>query len=252
MPTHFSDIGFQMQGPDELVRLATLAVKSGEHRLAPHGEYIVWSPGDGIEVWVQILNAINVVDINPHFSGSGRMTVGVTEMLPDPENPLQGGITGWAGATVGVPGTGAYPLTAHLPDFDLHRLTLLQPAVVTLQIAAFAQEAVVYPHDQAYFAAQRGEFKLAAESFFPLNGALNLLAAPDPLAGVPVERALMCGHLERVELRKNPVTGQHFYYLTTRVLDGLFDVVADQQFFPQPPRPGGVLQGTFWFSARLP
>jgi hypothetical protein len=40
--------------------------------------------------------------------------------------------------------------------------------------------------------------------------------------------------------------------MTLRVQQGIFDVVADAHLFEEsPPDVGGILQGTFWLSARV-
>ena len=55
MATHFSDIGFPVRSPQEMIGLAMQTAEHGEHLISPHGEYIVWMPGAGVELWAQVV-----------------------------------------------------------------------------------------------------------------------------------------------------------------------------------------------------
>lgn len=250
MATFFSDIGFSVETQGEMAALAVRAAELGEHLISPHGEYIVWSPGLGVELWVQVTGGNTIVELNPHFAGVSRTTLGITEWLPEMENPLQGALAGWAGARVGSPAGDAYALTAHVPDFDLHAGQLSVPSVLTVQIAAFAQRITSYTNDEAYFAEQGSRIKMAAEVCLPLGGPLSALGEMS-LPGMAPGNVLLSGHVRAVRKLLNPVSALPFFALEVQVQEGRFDVVADAALFDVPPLPGSVIQGAFWLSARV-
>ncbi len=250
MATFFSDIGFPVSSQREMVQLALQAAERGEHLISPNGEYIVWSPGQGAELWVQVMGGHTIVDITPHFTGTSRTTLGVTAWLPEEHNPLQGALAGWAGARVDGATGAAYAITAQVPDFDRHVHLFTVPSVVTVQIAAFAQQIASYSNDEAYFAMQGRRIKMTTEVCLPLNGPLSALGDQAHVSA-PTGSVLLSGHVRQVRPLVNPITQLPFYAMDVHVQEGQFDVVADAALFPAPPLPGSVIQGAFWLSARL-
>jgi hypothetical protein len=53
------------------------------------------------------------------------------------------------------------------------------------------------------------------------------------------------------ELRQNDVTGQTFYTAHVKTLGGTMDIVADVQQVKGELKPGSIVQGEFWFCAKL-
>ena len=115
MASHYSDIGFSTATQDEILQLAIRAAESGSRLSTSLGDYIVWSPGEGAELWVHVVNDDEIMQLHPHYAGTSRMLCCITGMLLDPEYPLEGSISGWAGVTPAQPDIGIYPLTANIP-----------------------------------------------------------------------------------------------------------------------------------------
>lgn len=244
MASHFSTLGFPVKSQDDFRRTVLQARDSGELVRARQGFYRRWTVGEGIELWVGCHTQAGL-GVNPHFSGSGRMRVRLTEIVPSDDFPLDGSIQGWAAPASRDPESGAFPVVVDLPDFDAVRKELHKGAIVMVQIAAFAHELAAFASDEA-FSESQGEIKFAPESFVPAG----LFSNGDELAK-PSATAVFTGHILEINRLTNPETGAPFYHLLVRTLGGTVDVVADPEIVQGEPDVGGVVNGSFWLSGRI-
>ena len=44
-------------------------ILTGEHTRTPAGTYVMWSPGAGVELWLQLDPMEEIVGLHPHFTG---------------------------------------------------------------------------------------------------------------------------------------------------------------------------------------
>src|SRR5438876_10688309 len=68
--SHLSDIGFNPMDQEEWKALVRHAAKSGEPLESRKGTHIRWSPGHGIELWVQVRlsqKKPELIGCVPHF-----------------------------------------------------------------------------------------------------------------------------------------------------------------------------------------
>ncbi len=251
MASHFSTMGFQVDSDEDFNRLARQAIEAGEEIKSPRGYYVRWAAGEGIELWVGGNERRELVACNPHFTGSSRMRVGVTEVCCDAQTPLDGSLRAWADPETDDPESGAYPFPVDVPDFDLIRDRLSCPLIATMQIAAFADELECFADDAEFAASQDSEMKLAAQSFIPSGLFLAVGNDAQPSAEVPRTEVMFAGHVQQAELCTNPVTQLQFHYLSVRTLGGSYDVVADPEIVVGEPVVAGVVQGVFWLSGRI-
>jgi hypothetical protein len=247
LASHLSSIGFLVESDQDFLDLADRAVSQGEETRSRRGVYRRWGNASGAELWAQVDRRGDLIGMNPHFAGLGRMRVGLTERLPPPkeESPLDGAFHGWLDPKE-RPERGECPFVFDSPDFDLHR-SLRLPAVVELQLAAFAHELAIYASDAAYDAANTDGQRLAAESFIPSG----LFSAAGGARRSPEAHAVLAGHVLAAEQRRNPDGGAMFRWLHVRTLGGTLDVVADPDLVAGTPAVGGVITGAFWLSGRL-
>jgi hypothetical protein len=243
------------------------AALRGEQFRVRDGTYVRWSPGEGIEVWLQVRSR-EVIGVAPHFAGSTSMRVGVTGRIHRPdESPLDGAFHGWADPPPDDPESGDYPFVFDAPDAGRFTQIAL-PAIVTVQIAAFAHELTAFPDEDAYLASQEGEVRFAAESFIPA-GLFRPGATGEPAsestgepgtgsggaegsdAAVPGALAMFSGHVLETRRLENPYSGGELTWARVRTLGGEVDVVADPEGVEGMLVPGGVAHGTFWLSGRL-
>jgi hypothetical protein len=247
MPSHLSSVGFDLQTDDEFFALAVQAIERGERFPTHLGSYFKWSPGEGIEIWAQCDRKDNLIGMNPHFSGESVMRVGLTARVERPgETNLDGAFHGWANPGDDDPETGEYPFVFDTPDYGLYEAVQL-PALLTVQVAAFAHELRAYDDDEAYDAAQPEEPKFAPESFIPAG----LFTSESENANAPSAHAIFAGHVLDTELRTNPATHDKFQWVRIRTCGGVIEAVSDPFAVKGVIKTGGVVQGTFWLTGRL-
>jgi GNAT superfamily N-acetyltransferase len=246
MPSHLSSMGFQLESEADFVKLAEQAYEEGQAWEVDRGTYIKWAPGGGIELWLQLDAHGDIIGLNPHFRGKGLMRAALTHAIVRADGTLlDGAFHAWANPSEDDPARGDFPFVFDVPDFYLDKPKL--PAVLDVQLAAFAHELQSYESDQAYDETQPGEIKFAAESFIPAGLFFPGGDEVDP----PQAHALFSGHVQATALITNPITGQEFCWAQVRTLGGEMDVVADPVLLNGLLVEGGVVSGTFWLSGRF-
>jgi hypothetical protein len=245
MASHMSSLGFRFSTEQEFVDLAMTAATQGEPVQFSGGTYYRWSPAGGVELWAQVDEDGQIIGLNPHFSGAARMLVKLIERVArEDDSPLDGAFYGWADPVEDDLEDGEYPFAFDAPDFKRHdELTL--PAIVNVQLAAFAHELRAFENDEAFQAGETSEagetFKMAAESCIP-SGTFS-----DP----PESTVIFNGHVLETAQLTNPHTERTFYWARVRTLGGEFDVVADPEIVEGAIVVGGVIGGSAWLSGRI-
>ena len=245
MPSHFSSLGFPLEMDSAYQERLLDAALSGEQLRVRDGAYVRWSPGAGVELWLQV-QAREVVGLAPHFAGEASMRVALTERVSRlEESPLAGAFRAWANPPAQTPEEGDFPFVFDLPDAG--RFTgLALPRVTSVQIAAFAQELRCFETETAFHASQeKAELKYAAESFIPSGLFVKEGEAP-------AAYAMFTGRVTGAERRVNPFSGGAFWCVRVRTLGGEVDIVADPAAVEGELIVAGIAQGSFWLSGRLP
>lgn len=166
MPNHFASIGFPAQTEEEIGSYVTRAADEGEAVEVEGGRYVTWPVGQDAQLWVQVDQSNRFIGMNPHFAGQARMRVALTARVIHPgDNALAGAFHGWADPGNNSEG-GAYPFVFDAPDYGLYQALEL-PTALDVRLAAFAHKLDAYAGEEAFYAAQGGQPKLAAESFIP-------------------------------------------------------------------------------------
>ena len=246
MPSHFSCIGIQAEGQDELEGILRRAAASASWIPCPRGNYLRWSSGTGAEIWLQVNLENEVVGAQPHFDGTTRMSVRVTATIPRPDDSeLDGAFHCWANPDAAAKGdSGDYPLVFDAPDFHLHAAKLILPHSGSVQLAAFAEEIRVFPSEAAYDESTKGsEPAFAVESFIPMG----LFGSE----GAPAATALVTGKVVKHGRRHNPLSDRPYLWAVVSTFGGPLDTVIDPDQAPEGLADGKVIQGTFWLSGRF-
>ncbi|MBM3475679.1 MAG: hypothetical protein FJX75_20635 [Armatimonadetes bacterium] len=251
--SHFTSLGFYSPGVrsvDAHVReIAQDATESGTRIAADGGAYVVWRPGEGIEVWLQLNQHDEITGGDPHFVGPGRVVVGITEVQADVDSPLAGSIKGWADPQGGMADDGEYPFTFWVPNLQQVRERVRPGKRVTFQIAAFAHELTCFASEEERQKDAVGS-RFAPESFMPgIMAAIASRRAPAEGEPEPPE-GMFTGYIQQAEELTNPATGQPFHRLLVKTLGGTYDVVADPAVLKGTPTVGGLAQGVFWLSGQ--
>ena len=250
MASHMSSLGFRFSTEQEFVDLAMTAATQGEPIEVGGGTYYRWTSGAGVELWAQVDEDGQIIGLNPHFSGSARMRARLIERIArEDDSPLDGAFYGWADPAEDDldednQEDGQYPFAFDAPDFKRHDALAL-PAIVSVQLAAFAQELRAFENDEAFQAGEISEagenFKMAPESCIP-SGTFS-----DP----PESTVIFNGHVLETAQVTNPHTQQTFWWARVRTFGGEFDVVADPEIIKGAIVVGGVIGGSAWLSGQI-
>lgn len=267
MITHARCLGYDEA--QSLVNALHTILTESEGYEVENGAYFVWQAPNGAQIWLAMRSkrggdaqqeaAMEVVDLEPHYNGSGRMRTAVVQMVPYDEEELTGALYAWSSpVSEEEPETGYYPFSADLRDFSthLHAWSVL-PRMVTLQIAAFAQEAWCFDDEQSYLQSdhsiltetedeETGELvtlRLAPQAMLPINE-----GASDDVAG---NYALLTGRIVEVHRLQNPHTGKGFVTMLVDTYGGSVDVVAFEEDIEGVPRAGGTVKAYAWLSAQV-
>jgi hypothetical protein len=246
--SHFSSIGLPLRSEADLDALTERTGPLAEPVDTDRGTYFRWTDPSGAEMWIQVGTGNELLGVSPHFVGKSVVRVRVTARADaDSPSPLDGRFHGWADPPAAETGgaDGAYPFLFDAPDAARYDALEL-PAVVTVQVAAFAHEVETFASLDAYNAAQTGAVKFASQSFIPSG-----LFDPSGEAGPARAEAIFTGHVIEAERRTNRLTGAEFVWCLVDSLGGSFDVVIDPELVPDVPTVGGVVQGSFWLSGRI-
>lgn len=236
MTAHLNDVGFLIETDDQLADLARAASSAGAEVLSAPGACFCWSPGEGVEVWVELGPGGELRACNPHFAGSSAIWVRIIELNDD------GRVHAWAGAGPRGNRFAGPPLILELPDLALVRRQIACPVTVSLQIAAFAHAAECFPDDTAFRLWQESRpTPMSPECFIP-SGAF---------AQPPRPEAAFAGRIEQARLRTNPATGRPFHHLRVKTGIGTVDLVADPGSLDGIAIAGGIVQGYFSLSGRI-
>ncbi|MFQ5795765.1 MAG: hypothetical protein ACE5JP_12035 [Candidatus Bipolaricaulia bacterium] len=247
MPSHFSTIGLRVASKEELAALAERVAPISDQIEVKSGRYFRWSSESGAELWLQVDRQNNLIGINPHFTGSSVVRVGLTKSVTRSDDTvLDGAFYAWADPEEDDPETGSYPLVFDCPDSHSYS-DLRLPSLAKAQIAAFAHELLVYESPEAYDESQTDGLKFASQSFIPSG----LLALQAESIEPPEAYAIFTGHVLKCESKFNDLTEEPFHWALVETLGGVYDVVIDPEFIEVPPVVGGIVSGVFWLSGRL-
>lgn len=248
MASHFSSIGCPVASFEELQALAEQASVSAATRPVGSSSYLHWHGADGAELWLQVSERRELIGIAPHFMGSSRMRVGLTRRHPCLQGTaLDGSFHAWADPQSSEPESGCYPFLFDAPDAALYEHVVL-PTLAIVQLAAFAEELTVFGSLAEYEESRdASEIRFAAEAFIPAGLFSRDLAA----ASEPTAHAVIAGRVEHARVLTNALTGTTYYWICTRTLGGVIDVVSDASLVAREPVPGGVVLGSFWLSGRI-
>jgi hypothetical protein len=246
MSDHFRTVGFTLE-PSELQSLLRRALGGGTVIAAPHGDYHVWTPGAGAELWVNLYRLDGerreLAGANPHFAGDARLHAMVEGVVRNPDFALEGEMYAWA-SPYGEEHS-LYPFSASVPDFDASLAAREVPFRTELAIAGFAHEVRWWSDEAAYQQSLRDEpTGFAATSFIPIG-----------LFGDNTGRArsqvIVSGTIRACESRINPATERAFWRMRIETYGGEIDVLAAPEVVAGEPPVGGALRATCWLTARV-
>ena len=213
------------------------------------GRYLEWTSQSGAQLIWQQESSGRLIDVNPHYAGSSRLRLGLTGItVGNLGSPMDGQIEGSLAPETDDPESGLFPVVFDCPDvLALGEVPL--PAIVDVQVAAFAHEVETWPSVEDYRRKYTDGIRYASQSFVHIG-----LIGPDGPPATPEAYAMLTGHVTATDRKSNELTGSAFIWAELESLPGSFDVVIDPELLAEtePPQVGGVLDGLFWLSGRIP
>jgi hypothetical protein len=246
MASHFSSIGMPTKNKDSFLEYIKKSYENGNHIKTEFGTYTKWYIGNGIELWGQFNKKNEAIGLNPHFSGSARMSVRIEKRVVRPDDTvLDGSFYCWSDPDDNKD-SGVYPFVFDVPDMATYNsIKLFQ--IVTVQLAGFAHEISAYKNDEDYEKSQHQIPKFASESFVP-SGLFNT-DGNDTLP--PQAYSIFTGHILDSKEFTNPFTNCIFYWAKVKTLGGEIDIVIDPEILIGDLIVGGVVSGTYWLTGRI-
>ena len=251
--SHFSMVGFQVDTRDAAGTTRAVERHLGRCALAdlPPPDLVcrVSDPSGG-ELTIGLRRGeggqTEFVTLNPGFVGEGRTKV---EIVADVSNAE------WKPFEVTVSARFAGEETPLVLDLaDPAQADQLRPgAKVTVDIAAFGFEPSVYA-DEAAFEKDQAKAKVRFASTFFIPSGLFAQDQGGALSddGRPTAYADFAGKVLKAELRANKAGDGKFWWALVETYGGAtVDVVMDPGTIRRDPKPGSIVTGRFWLSARL-
>ncbi len=248
--SHFQAVGFPISSQIEFERLLKMAFETGQAIPLLNGKYVVWEPGEGVELWVKVKDRV-VLGCSPHYRGEGTLTTEVQGFYSRPEDiaVTDGALLGTVLPTDAA--SGPFTLVADVPGFEAAASRVVPPQTITLQVTGFAREMNCFPNSAAFAQWQSTQSDPQNTESFRFPGLT--VASPVPAAGglVPAE-ALITARVLKARMCNNPITQQNFIALVAATPSGgTIDIVASPQVASGELLEGGIIQGAFWLSGRV-
>jgi hypothetical protein len=254
-PSHFSMVGFEVatkdaaamqQSFDPLLQKCEFAPIGGDDTLC-----IVRDPS-GSELLIGLKEkgaSYTFVTANPAFAGEGKTAVEIDATVPNKE-------AAYAKYEIRISARFAGEKTPLIFELaDPRQAASFKPgSKLDIDIAAFSYDAELYADAAAYDRAQAKpnvKVRFAPDYFIP-SGMFNEGAGGAGGADGPDSYADFSGTVLKSALRSNAVGGAKFWWALVKTYGGAtIDVVLDPATVPNEIKPGSILTGRFWLSARL-
>ncbi len=250
--SNLSDIGFPVKSEQDVNVLITETIKFIESVKCRHGFYLRFADASGAEIYLQGSNEQELIGFNPHFAGSSRRTVGLTQAIERDSSPLDGGFHAWANPNVEAAEImGEYPFVFDVPNFRLNEIASF-PHVCQIQLTAFASnDFEIFADEKSFSDAQEDGLESSSKSFVPVG----LLAVTESEGEIDLSVARpiaeFSGAIKAFELKTNELSGERFYWFLVETAGGEIDVAADVKLIADEPKIGGIVSGQFWLSGEI-
>ena len=109
MTTPLSSIGFTLHTAEESRQLATTVAEKGRRVGTADGNYVVLTTDCGCQLWSKLDGDNRPYAIVPHFAGSAKSSMLVTQRIRYSDRPLDGRLLGWINPSQGTFGFGGPP-----------------------------------------------------------------------------------------------------------------------------------------------
>ncbi|MGI8543847.1 MAG: hypothetical protein ACR2MD_10270 [Aridibacter sp.] len=249
--SNLSDIGFPTPDEQAVNEMIMHVLELARPTQCKQGFYLKFSDASGAEIFLQGNPDQELVGFNPHFAGTSRRKVGLTQKIERDSSELDGGFHAWANPSDSdIEASGEYPFVFDVPDFRLVEIEKF-PVTKEIQLTAFASnDFEIFSNEEDFFDSQKSELKYASKSFVPV-GLFSFDENENIDLNVVRPIGKFAGEIKEFDRRTNQLSGQDFYWFLVETLGGAIDVVADPKFVTEEPEFGGIVSGQFWLSGRI-
>jgi hypothetical protein len=254
--SHFTMIGFAVSLKDEaaLSRTAMQYLQSCRPtNLTPSDIVCVTKDASGAELRISLRKDASgraeFITMNPAFSGQGETKLDIQADVSDPDyKPFETTVSArFAGEQT--------PIVLDVADPE--QAGAFAPGkTATVDIAGFSFNVAFFADEKAFYKAQEEQgvkAVLAANYFIPSGLFFEHVggAMPDD-AKHPVAYADLAGTIVQCATKTNSSGPGSFWWALIKSYDGMtLDVVLDPAELHEDPKPGEIITGRFWLSARL-
>jgi hypothetical protein len=227
MPIPYSNVGFKFD-PDNYEEFqAILKVALRECRVIPvkGGNYCLYEPGGGAQLWLHMTDKNELADFFPHFDGKGRVNMLIHRVAKTSaaHDTMSGYLIGDIYTDMG-----GGEMQMFSPIMVSDRIFNFDPPAeagdnVLLQVAAFAKDVRCYKTVEEFREAD-GMGKMSEQLYVPTG--FFYPPGTDQNTFEPSPNAQIYGYIREHEVRVNPV-GDSFHWMLVESHAGTFDVVAD-------------------------
>ena len=218
MSNHLKTLGFPFERLEEFEELVRVTLEHGEQIVLDEGAYVVWSPGEGIELWAMVVPDEELIWCTPFWRGPVRLEVHAPQLEAIEERGLEGVLVGRR--------AGGQEVAVQVPDFGL-----LGELEGRAQVGA-----ACFVHEVELVDAPEGSARLER--------------APGTEPGEAMVQ--LAGEIVGVEQRRNASTRRSFWRLEVAVDDDtIVDVLGSSGQLGRRPRRGRWVEGTGWLCGAL-
>jgi hypothetical protein len=249
--SNLSDIGFPTPDEQAVNEMIMHVLEFARPIECKQGFYLKFSDASGAEIYLQGNFDQELVGFNPHFAGTSRRKVGLTQKIERDSSELDGGFHAWANPFEEEDEiSGEYPFVFDVPDFRMNEIENF-PALRDIQLTAFASnDFQIFSSEEAFYDSQESELKYASKSFVPV-GLFSFDENENIDLNVVRPIGKLAGEIKAFDRRTNQLSGQDFYWFLVETLGGEVDIVADPKFVTEEPKQGGIISGQFWLSGKI-
>jgi hypothetical protein len=251
--SHFTDAGFALDTASEAAfgkTLEALTAGCAIQTLDDADKLCLVKDASGAELRIGLRRGKDggweIQTANPAFAGDGRAEVEVAGDASDPDYKLfEVRVSAhFAG--------GEIPIVFELAD-PREAASFTTGAKLAVDIAAFSYAPEVFADEAAYAKSQAKEKAVFAANYFIPSGSFFESAGGAMPNGSkqPAAYADFAGTVLASELRGNTHGGKFWHASVKTFAGAIFDVVLDPASLALDPKPGTIVSGRFWLSARV-
>jgi hypothetical protein len=257
MPSHFEDIGFEIENNEDFNLFIKWVVEKGRKRKVQNGNYYLLSVKGKIELWVLIKKG-NFCEMTLFYNGKSNLPILIEDIYKNEKRITK--IRCWVNPDKDS-NHGEVPFVFEVPDYWLKDNLIRIKSRHYLRLTAFAEEIAIYKDEQDFsknapknkeirkntrkLVKNRKMIGYNSRYFIPI-GTFSKLKGEEEKA-----TASFAGEIKELELITNKFTKNSFYWMSVETCFGKLDVVCAKKALSKKPRVGEIIDGIFYLAGKV-